>query len=317
MGNQCFEIRNQCPACASDRFKTIYQSPYDEPPIRDYLIEFYSLQGTVELEYLGEATYILCECEVCGLIFQRDIPNKILMERVYEHWIDPKKAFNGHQKSKGLEYYSQYAQEIMQIISYFKKVPSSLRFLDFGMGWAKWALMAKAFGCDSYGTELSDERIKYAKSNGIKIVMWDEIPQLRFDFINTEQVFEHIPEPLQTLNHFKKGLKRNGIVKISVPTANDIDRRLKIMDWKSPKGSKNSLNPVAPLEHINFFKRSSLLRMASEAEMEEVLIPINVQYKCTTGWNGVKRSAKNILLPLYRNVLKRQNYIFLRKCRNR
>jgi 2-polyprenyl-3-methyl-5-hydroxy-6-metoxy-1,4-benzoquinol methylase len=284
MSNPWFEIRNECPACESDRFKTIFQSPYNEPPIKDYLIDFYSPQIMVEFKYLGKAAYVLCECEVCGLIFQREIPNKILMKKLYEHWIDPQKALNGHQKQKGLEYYAYYAQEIMQIISYFGTIPSSLCFLDFAMGWGKWALMAKAFGCDSYGTELSEERIKYAESNGIKIIMWDEIPQQRFDFINTEQVFEHIQKPLQTLKHFKKGLKRDGIVKISVPSANDINRRLKIMDWKSPKGSKNSLNPVASLKHINFFKRSSLLRMANKAEMEEVYIPMNVQYKYTTGW---------------------------------
>lgn len=312
MSNPWFVRRNECPACLSSDFRTIYESQYDKTPIKDYLIDFYSPQGMVEFEYLEGASYVLCECDICGLIFQRDIPNETLMERLYEHWIDPKKVFGQHQKQDGLAYYSYYAQEIMQIISYFRKVPSSLRFLDYGMGWGEWALMAKAFGCDSYGTELSVERIEYAKSNGIKVIWYDEIPQYRFDFINTEQVFEHISEPLQTLRHLKKALKADGILKISVPTANDIDRRLKIMDWTAPKGSKNSLNPVAPLEHINFFRRSSLVKMAKESGMEEISIPIKAQYRYTTDWGGAKRFAKNILLPIYRNFLKKQNYIFLR-----
>jgi len=312
MSNPWFERRKECPACASCSFRTIYQSQYDEPPVKDYLVDFYSPQGMVEFEYLNGATYVLCECDVCGLIFQRDIPNEILMEKLYEHWIDPKKVFSQQQKQDDLGYYSYYAQEIMQIISYFRKEPSSLCFFDFGMGWGKWALMAKAFGCDSYGTELSLERAEYAKSNGIKVIIWDEIPQHRFDFINTEQVFEHIPEPLQTLRYLKTALKTNGVLKVSVPTANDIRRRLKIMDWKAPKGSNNSLNPVAPLEHINCFGRASLVKMASEAEMEEVFIPVIVQYRHITDWSGPKRIAKNILKPIYRNLLKKQNYIFLR-----
>lgn len=270
----------------------------------------------MEFEYLRGATYVLCECNVCGMIFQRDIPNETLMERLYEHWMDPKKVFSRHQKQDSLEDYSYYAQEMMQIVSYFNNVPSSLSFFDFGMGWGKWALMAKAFGCESYGTELSEARIAYAKSNGIKIIKWDEIPHHRFDFINTEQVFEHIPEPLKTLRYLKTALKTDGILKVSVPTANDMERRLKIMDWKSPKGSTNSLNPVAPLEHINFFRKSSLVRMTEEAEMEEVCIPIVKQYEYTTGWRGMKKIAKNILRPIYRNVLKRQNYIFLRNMKH-
>jgi 2-polyprenyl-3-methyl-5-hydroxy-6-metoxy-1,4-benzoquinol methylase len=313
MNNPWFLRREECPACASSNFRTIYQSQYDKPPIKDYLVDFYSPQGKVEFEYLEGATYVLCECNVCGLIFQRDIPNESLMERLYEHWIDPQKVFSLHQKQDGLGYYSYYAQEIMQIIAYFGKDPSPLSFLDFGMGWGEWALMAKAFGCDSFGLEISTERIQHAKSNGIKVINWDEIPQYRFDFINAEQVFEHISEPLKTLRHLSGGLKTDGILKISVPTTHNIAQRLKIMNWKSIKGSKNSLNPVAPLEHINFFRRQSLAKMAIQAGLEELLIPIKIQYRFVTDWYGAKKFVKNILLPLYRNILKRQNYIFLRK----
>ena len=311
MSNTWFLKRKKCPVCASDKFRAIYKSQYDESPIKDYLLDFYSPQGMVEFEYLDGASYILCECDVCGLIFQKDIPSDTLMERLYEHWLDPQKVFRRHQKQDNLRYYSCYAQEIMQIIAYIGKNPSSLHFLDFGMGWGKWALMAKAFGCDSYGTELSLERAEYAKANGIKIIKYEEIPQHRFDFINVEGVFEHIPEPLQILRHLKTALKADGFLKISVPDANDIERRLKIMDWEAPKGSRDSLNQVAPLEHINCFRRESLIKMASEAEMKEVPIPLKVQYGHITDWSGPRRIIKNILLPIYRNLLKKQNYIFL------
>ena len=55
----------------------------------------------------------------------------------------------------------------------------------------------------------------------------EQAENLRFDFINTEQVFEHISEPLETLKELKTLLKPGGIIKISVPTADDINRRLK------------------------------------------------------------------------------------------
>ena len=313
MSNQWFKRRTECPACVSLDFRTIYEAKYCEPPIKDYLVDFYSPVGGVEFKYLDGVKYVLCECDRCGIIFQRDIPNDALMERLYKHGMDPQKAFNIRKKRDGLDYYSNLAQEIMQVIAYFGRVPSSLQFFDFGLGWGRWALMAKAFGCESYGTELSLERIKNAQSSGINVISWDEIPQNRFDFINTEQVFEHLPEPVETLRHLKTALKTDGILKISVPTANDIDRRLSVMDWKAPKGSRNSLNPVAPLEHINCFRRSSLLKMAREAGMEEVFIPLKSQYRYTTNWGGVKKTAKNILQPVFRNILKRRNYIFLRK----
>ncbi len=294
----------------------LYKKPYDEPPVSDYLKSFYSSGGGVEFTYLKGAEYILCECDECRLVFQKQVPNEFLMKRLYEQWISPEKAFRQHQEIDGLDRYTYYAREIATVMAYLGKIPSQLRFLDFGMGWGKWALMAKAFGCESYGTELSEERIKYAQSTGIKTVAWEEISEYSFDFINTEQVFEHITAPLDTLIHLGGALKDNGIIKISVPTARNIRKRLKRMDWQAEKGTRNSLNPVAPLEHINCFGRKSLLKMATMAGLEEVSMPLKTQYQFMFNLRGVRSTAKNLLLPIYRNVLKRQNYVFFRKTEN-
>ncbi len=310
-GNRWFDRRNGCPACDSTRFEEFLRLPYCEPPLADYLVDFYEPPGKVEFEYLEGADYILCECSSCRLVFQRDIPGDELMARLYEHWIVPVKR----EKRGGLASSSRYAQEIMQVIAYLGRAPSSLKFLDFGMGWGQWALMAKAFGCESYGTDLSLERIRHAQSNGLKTVGWDEIPDCRFDLINTEQVFEHLARPLETLRHLRRALGDGGIIKISVPKADDIRRRLRRMDWKAPKGSRNSLNPVAPLEHINLFRRAALLEMGRAAGLEEVRIPAKLQYRFATDWGGSRRIARNLMLPVYRNVLKRQNYVFFRKAR--
>lgn len=75
------------------------------------------------------------------------------------------------------------------------------------------------------------------------------------------------------MRYLKQGLRPKGLLKISVPTAHNIKRRLARMDWKAPKGTRLSLNLVAPPEHINFFRRKSLLLMAEAAGMEEVTIP--------------------------------------------
>jgi len=280
MSSPHFVVRNRCPACTSVSFKTIYASPFAEPPISGYLVDFYSPQGGIELEYLDGATYSLAECDSCGLIFQEEIPNDGLMERMYERWIDPEIALAQHHTS--LNYYSSYAREIMQIIAYCGQPPSALSFFDFGMGWGKWVLMAKAFGCNSIVSELSDFRIRFAQPNGIKVIPWDEIPQHQFDFINTDQVFEHIPTPLDTLFHLKNALKDEGLLKISVPSDRKIRRTLAIMDWGAAKNSKNSRNPVAPLEHINFFPRKTIVNMLTIAGFEEVFIPMRLQYQYMT-----------------------------------
>ncbi|MBU0569137.1 methyltransferase domain-containing protein [bacterium] len=272
-----FVKREFCPSCKSREYKTVYSCGFTESPIKEYLESFYSPQGQIELEYLKGAEYILDECHNCGMTYQKEIPNDFLMNKLYEEWIDSQKVFDQYEQSHNLDYYSGYAREIMMLIKYFNTVPKQLKFFDFGMGWGNWCQMAKAFGCDSYGTELSEARIEYAKSNGIKVISWIKIPNHSFDFINTDQVFEHIPDPLKTLYHLKKSLKPGGLIRISVPNGCDIKRKLRIMDWTAPKGSKNSLNSVAPLEHINCFNHSSIIRMADMAGFRLMEIPFRIE----------------------------------------
>lgn len=57
MSNSCFEIRKECPACSSYKFKKIYEIEYTKSPIKDYLIDFYSTLGGIEFEYLDGASY--------------------------------------------------------------------------------------------------------------------------------------------------------------------------------------------------------------------------------------------------------------------
>lgn len=304
-----------CPACKSKVTKTIYSCNYLESPIIDYIGSFYGSQVKIDLEYVKGSSYILNECSECGLIYQKQIPNDLLMKKIYNEWINPKLSLIGpfHKNKLYSKYYFDNAQEIMILIDYFKNIKRKLVFFDFGMGWGRWCLMAKAFGCNVYGTELSESRIKYAKSIGINVIDWDEIPDFKFDFINTEQVFEHISGPLKTLKYLSHSLNQHGLIKISVPDGGDIRKRLKKLDWSARKGEKKSLNAVSPLEHINCFKRSSIIKMANLAGLELVKIPISIQLAHTTNWKGLSIIIRNLGKPIYRNILKRGTYLFFRK----
>lgn len=257
-----FVIRRFCPACGSTRRQEVYSASLTEPPLSTYLENFYAAQGEIETSYLRGVDYILDECMKCGLVYQRAIPNEVLMKKLYEEWIDQERVFNLKVKTRKIEYYTRLAEEIAMIVRHFGTLPGELELFDFGMGWGDWCRMAQAYGCSAIGTELSRPRIDHAKKSGIKVISRDEIQNYRFDFINTEQVFEHIANPLETLKYLCGSLKPRGIIKISVPNGWNIKEKLMTGDWNAPKGSSNSLNPVAPLEHINCFSNFSLVTMA-------------------------------------------------------
>ena len=268
-----FLKRDHCPTCESNHIKILYSVEYNDPEMKNYLNSFYSAQGHIEYTYLANGQYILAECLDCGLIYQQEIPNDFLMSKLYEEWIDPDQVFENVEKKRPTKYYLKIVKEVSNLISFFKKDPGELRILDFGMGWGHWARIAKGFGCDVFGIELSKARISYAQGAGIKILSWEELENHQFDFINANQVFEHLSHPLDSLLQLKRALRAYGIIKISVPNGTDIKRRLKICDWSLPREHRNSLNPVAPLEHVNCFNYEVLRTLARQAQLTLVTMP--------------------------------------------
>ncbi|MCX7591387.1 MAG: hypothetical protein N2255_07130 [Kiritimatiellae bacterium] len=83
MDKPVLETRTRCPACESRVFREIFSVPYDRPPISTYLLTYYRLREQ-ELRMLEGASYVLCECSVCRLIFQLHIPDAAFMSTLYE-----------------------------------------------------------------------------------------------------------------------------------------------------------------------------------------------------------------------------------------
>ena len=287
-----FNQRLICPICNSTRIECLYEIPYKDEKIKNYLDNFYNPQGGVEHDYLKGANYCLNACLECELVYQKYIPNDFLMHKLYEEWINPKIILE-EQERYPLWYYENYSNQIINLISFFNKQPNELRVLDFGMGWGKWCLMAKAFGCQVYGLELSETRIEYANNNGIKVLSEGELVDYRFDYINTDQVFEHIPNPLNTLKELIKCLNPNGVIKISVPNGKNLDSVLEIMDWNAPKGHVNSLNAVAPMEHINCFKTKTLLILAEQCGLVQIDLP-NTRRQYRSKKDFIKKTLRSV-----------------------
>jgi SAM-dependent methyltransferase len=277
--------------------------PYTESPIRDYLVAFYSTTGNgVEFKYLDGATFVLGECLDCGLIFQQEVPNPALIERLYETWLDPATVRGIVDRLESGHYRLWCAAEIARGIEHLDKRPSDIRFLDFGMGWGGWCFLAKGFGCDVYGMELSATRIAHATAAGIPVLHWDDLGEKRFDFINAEQVFEHLADPLDTLVRLAAALKPGGIIRINVPPGRDIKRKLRNPDWSLPARSSESLNDVAPLQHLNCFTFESLVRMGAKAGLREV--EIAREYLLP---EGLADRLKSVLRPCYHALFPRQH----------
>lgn len=305
-----FVRREACPGCGSTRLGELYRCAYTASPIRDHLEQRYARAGSIDFALLEGAEYVLKECGECGLIFQEQVPDDELSEIVYERWADPEKAL--HRREARVKPRGRIALEIMQIADFFGRRPEDLRVLDFGMGWGYWARIAQAFGCRVAGVEVSASRVGHAERHGVDVLAPDRIPEREFDFINTEQVFEHLPQPAETASRLAAALRDGGVLKISVPNGMRAKRRLRDPDWLAPYGSRRSLNDVSPLQHINCFTNRSLVRLGRRAGLRPVAIPARLRYRYLPTWERPSSLVKRTVGQHYRAVRHQETNIWFR-----
>lgn len=313
--------RERCPACGEPGGETLYDRPYDAPPISTYLERYYGAHGAFDPAPLAGARFQLAGCRRCGLIWQRLAPDEALARRLYEVWIDPETARRRFLDGRSLKNQSRCAGELMLVLGLLGRRPREVALLDFGMGWGKWVLMARAFWCPAWGMELSPARLAHARELGLPTLTWEELDGRRFDFVNTEQVFEHLAEPLPVLRRLAAALAPGGLIKLSVPNGHGMRRRLARLE-RGARGDDDaawaargraSLVPVRPLEHLNCFDHRALGALAAAAGLEPVRVPIARQLASAAGWTSPREAVEALLRPFYRNVLRRGTYRFFRR----
>src|SRR5690606_13700902 len=101
--------------------------------------------GRAELEALAGSTYELARCTECSLGHQVTVPDPDLLEAVYERWISPN-ADDRLKRGRDLGDYRYHSEQIQFLLQALRLPPREVRVLDFGMGWADWATMARAYG---------------------------------------------------------------------------------------------------------------------------------------------------------------------------
>jgi SAM-dependent methyltransferase len=261
--------RSHCPVCGESG-NPFLSLPYDTDPIAGYLTRFYN--GALDATALTGQHYELVDCTSCGLVYQAHIPDDALLDHLYDHAaLHDLEIAN---EARGLSVRRSWANDIEQCIKYFGGEPAAVEVLDFGSGPGLWLDMAAAYGCRTAGSEMSGVGLRRVIDAGHEAFTPDDLPVERFHFVNTEQVVEHLTDPRSTVDRLASALRPGGILRISVPNGTGIRTRLEGGDWNAPKGSPKSLNPVAPLEHLNCFDHGSLQRLGETVGLQPFRYPL-------------------------------------------
>ena len=279
-----FIERSCCPVCGGVEHKELYAEPFATGATWEFLKDYY--ENRLDITQMGEARYVLLRCAACKLIYQRFVLAEEGLSDLYERAIDPqaslaKRTDADESYARGLWVDSGY---VMRFFS--ERRPEQLDVLDFGMGWGHWCVGAKRHGYNVFGAELSEVRKDYALQNGVKLCapLEKDNDQL-FDFINTDQVVEHLTDPLKILSSLAQKLRKGGVIKIFVPNSPVDYRAIKAGRWRPAKDAFH------PLEHVNGFNRFSIDVLARRAGLRALTLAEMVKAKGIRGLTAWTRRA--------------------------
>lgn len=256
-----FIDRLNCPVCSSTG-RELYRLSLSKPPLSEYFRDFYPPQ-TIELFRGLEEDFVLarCESERCGCWYQQRVPPELFLRRFYS-CLAPAK---GTPESVDPYLQEQRFRELMMVARFLQPRVPIPAVLDFGTGDGSWPKLAWAAGCNASACDLVDAQADDLRRLGVAFYLPEELRPEAFDFINTEQVFEHLTNPAALLTNLVRSLRPGGVLKIGVPFDPDLERKLSHPDWRAAKSTPDSLNSVAPIEHLNAYTPWGLRELGIQA----------------------------------------------------
>ena len=252
-------------------------------PIRGCIESHYANQGTIDWKYLNGTDYVLCDCTDCRLIYQKYVPKANLLDQIYNVMVSAAFLREHERTLLTVDNFENIAGELAVLFRIINKHPTKILFLDHGLGYSRWARVAKAMGAKVFGTEISAEKIDVARMLGIEIVPDDILSDMRFDIIHTEQVLEHLTEPAEDFRRLASQLAPEGIIKVAVPPQGEIRKQLKahgMMNWSPQVGMLEGSQKetakdrdyvsILPLEHLNAFSPRSMHLLSKDCHLKLV-----------------------------------------------
>jgi 2-polyprenyl-3-methyl-5-hydroxy-6-metoxy-1,4-benzoquinol methylase len=304
-----FKLRNCCPTCGSKKLIELAEIDYADPRMMSYLSSSYRIDTRLFASIAKGFSYRIVSCKDCELLFQAYIPSESFLSIIYDEYIDPDKSLSS--KSLTEDHSQMYLGDYALIKKLLGKPSSEIKILDYAAGWGNWIKLANKVGFKTFALELSEYRKSHLSNAGIQVVAEADLSKMSIDFVNCDQIFEHLTNPVAVLRAIRECLSDNGMVRISVPHSFHSLKEVSLLD-REPKSDIVIPDILAPLEHLNYYNRRSLKTLAKSAGFELVGVSL-LNYLSTTNYYGTSKSEtlKNILRPFYRRYF--SNIVFLKK----
>lgn len=181
-------------------------------------------------EYKLIDNYELLKCKDCKIIFLKNIDEVSSTELLYDKDYFENYLYEVDINFQLIKTTAQYYLTYIQ--NYFGKINS---ILDVGAGFGLFVKAFQELGLVADGIEISKYSVQIAKEKfGVELFNGDLLDfqaNKKYDLISFYHSFEHLPDPVQTINKVKKLLNENGILWLSLPNVMSLDRLVKKEKW--------------------------------------------------------------------------------------
>nr|MBI4156734.1 class I SAM-dependent methyltransferase [Candidatus Woesearchaeota archaeon] len=172
---------------------------------------------------IGKAKFNLVKCLNCKLIFVDPLPNSTQRKEMYSKDYFETNKLSGTREKGYMEDQEYYEQDFKNILRIVKKYKRNGRFLDIGCAAGYFLNLARKYGYQVHGVEISKFASEFARKKFKLDVFNGELENAKFkdnffDIVVAANVLEHVEDPNKFLLEIKRILKPNGILVIDIPT---------------------------------------------------------------------------------------------------
>ncbi len=273
-----------CPICGSTDLVELYKSNANLKKI----------VFTYEFSIEAKKTFRVVKCKQCTHVFCNPIP-----ENIYKYYVDvvDKKYLTQEEDRKVT------ARKLIQKIKKYKKKGN---LLDIGCATGDFLEIAKLFGYNAEGLELSKWSADIARKKGLKIhnsTIYDFAKKNpnKYDVITLWGVIEHFENPKLEMENINKLLKPKGIVIVWTGDVESITSRIMKRNWWYWLG-----------QHIQYFTRASLKLLGENTGFEQVfssIYPQAVSYDKVE--NSMARYKNKKLLTFFKYIFYFKKFIIV------
>lgn len=228
-----------CTRCHTDQSKLLYA-------LEDYL---YKIPGR----------FAAHRCQRCGLIFLSPRPTPETLARYYPDSYAPYRPAIQDERHSLMRWMRR--RRVYQRRRFVERFASSApgRLLDMGASTGIFMDEMRANGWQVIGIELNEEAAAYARERlGLEMICAElsqaQLPAEHFDLITLWDVIEHTFDPAAIFRQVWQQLAPGGIVALTIPSWESLDRRLFGRYW---------VGFDAP-RHLHVFSRPVIAEMLQE-----------------------------------------------------